>query len=109
MTVFRSRSSLKSLAGGVLLGLISGIGGAYAADLGTIPAPSPGKTVRISSNCQQTWICPGDLCGWKKVCFRGGCPDRYSCAPLYGAYGPYGGAGYWGAYAYGNLPARPYY
>ena len=27
-----------------------------------------------------------------------GCSDRYSCAPLYGAYGPYGGVGYWGAY-----------
>lgn len=27
-----------------------------------------------------------------------GCPDRYSCMALYGAYGPYGGVGYWGAY-----------
>jgi hypothetical protein len=27
-----------------------------------------------------------------------GCPDRYSCMALYGAYGPYGGPGYWGAY-----------
>ena len=29
------------------------------------------------------------------------CPDRVSCYPLYGAYGPYGGAAYWGAYSYG--------
>jgi hypothetical protein len=29
-----------------------------------------------------------------------GCPDRLSCYPLYGAYGPYGGAAYWGAYSY---------
>jgi len=30
-------------------------------------------------------------------------PDRYSCAPLYGAYGPYGGRDYWAAYSYGDL------
>jgi hypothetical protein len=30
-----------------------------------------------------------------------GCPDRVSCYPLYGAYGPYGGVAYWGAYSYG--------
>lgn len=28
----------------------------------------------------------------------GSCPDGYSCYPLYGAYGPYGGTLYWGAY-----------
>ena len=28
------------------------------------------------------------------------CPDGYSCHPLYGAYGPYGGVGYWGAYTF---------
>jgi hypothetical protein len=30
-----------------------------------------------------------------------GCPDRVSCFPLYGAYGPYGGTAYWGTYSYG--------
>jgi hypothetical protein len=30
-----------------------------------------------------------------------GCPDRYSCFSLYGAYGPYGGPAYWGAYTAG--------
>jgi hypothetical protein len=30
------------------------------------------------------------------------CPDRYSCAPLYGAYGPYGGINYWSAYTPGG-------
>lgn len=29
-----------------------------------------------------------------------GCPDGLSCYPLYGAYGPYGGAAYWGTYSY---------
>jgi len=28
-----------------------------------------------------------------------GCPDGYSCYPLYGAYGPYGGRAYWSAYS----------
>jgi hypothetical protein len=32
-----------------------------------------------------------------------GCPDRYSCSALYGAYAPYGGTGYWTAYS-GYVP-----
>jgi hypothetical protein len=28
------------------------------------------------------------------------CPDAYSCSPLYGAYGPYGGAAYMTRYTY---------
>jgi hypothetical protein len=38
-------------------------------------------------------------CRWRRITY--GCPDRVSCYPLYGAYGPYGGAAYWGAYSYG--------
>ncbi len=30
------------------------------------------------------------------------CPDGYSCYPLYGAYGPYGGGAYWASYTYGG-------
>jgi hypothetical protein len=30
------------------------------------------------------------------------CPDRVSCFPLYGAYGPFGGTAYWGVYSYYN-------
>jgi hypothetical protein len=26
------------------------------------------------------------------------CPDRYSCTPLYGSYGPFGGQAFWGVY-----------
>jgi hypothetical protein len=26
------------------------------------------------------------------------CPEYYPCHPLYGAYGPYGGQVFWGAY-----------
>ena len=31
---------------------------------------------------------------------RTGCPDRYSCYPLYGAYGPYGGHAYTTRFVY---------
>jgi len=39
-----------------------------------------------------------------------GCPDGYSCYPLYGAYGPYGGHAYWTAYtgSYAAAYTRPY-
>ena len=36
---------------------------------------------------------------WTSV-MRPACPDPYSCSPLYGAYGPYGGAAYWTRYTY---------
>jgi hypothetical protein len=55
-----------------------------------IPGPA-------ASGCRYVWKCDAYGCGWKHICARG-CPDRYSCYPLYGAYGPYGGVGYWGAY-----------
>jgi hypothetical protein len=31
---------------------------------------------------------------------RPACPDPYSCSPLYGAYGPYGGGAYWTRFTY---------
>jgi hypothetical protein len=34
------------------------------------------------------------------------CPDGYSCYPLYGAYGPYGGMAYWDAYTGGSWEYR---
>jgi hypothetical protein len=30
------------------------------------------------------------------------CPERYTCYPLYGAYGPFGGVAYWDAYTGGG-------
>jgi hypothetical protein len=47
--------------------------------------------------------CSGPYCGPYAPCgvrCRVVCPDGYSCHPLYGAYGPYGGVGYWGAYSF---------
>jgi hypothetical protein len=57
--------------------------------------------------CHRFWRCGPSGCGWHKVC--GACADRFSCWPLYGAYGPYGGVGYWGAYSadlWGIAPPR---
>jgi hypothetical protein len=48
--------------------------------------------------CQDIWRVGPDGGKWYHVC-TSGCPDGYSCAPLYGAYGPYGGQKYWGAYS----------
>ena len=48
--------------------------------------------------CQQIWRCGPAGCDWHRVCSRL-CPDgSYTCSPLYGAYGPYGGVSYWGGY-----------
>ena len=73
---------------------------AQAAELGV---PAKRVTVRhvvkapISySSCRNVWRCGPAGCGWQRISC--GCPDRYSCSPLYGAYGPYGGVGFWGAY-----------
>ncbi len=51
----------------------------------------------LPPNCQELQRCGPDGCNTYRVCARQ-CPDGYSCAPLYGAYGPYGGVDYWGAY-----------
>ncbi len=51
----------------------------------------------LPANCQELQRCGPDGCNTYRVCARR-CPDGYSCSPLYGAYGPYGGVSYWGAY-----------
>ena len=54
-------------------------------------------------------LCPGPKCGPYGPCrsrCRIICPDRYSCYPLYGAYGPYSGQGFWGAYTYSGWGFR---
>jgi hypothetical protein len=53
--------------------------------------------------------CRGPHCGPYAPCgvrCRVVCPDGYSCAPLYGAYGPYGGEGFWGAYTFSGWGYR---
>jgi hypothetical protein len=66
----------------------------------------PRVSVRTGSGCRLEWLCGPIGCGWYHVC-RSRCPDRYSCFSLYGAYQPYGGAGYWGAYTFSGWTYRP--
>ena len=54
-------------------------------------------------------ICLGPHCGPYAPCgvrCRIVCPDPYYCYPLYGAYGPYGGIAFWGAYTYAGWGYR---
>jgi hypothetical protein len=60
-------------------------------------APAIRNSKKVGHVCQGPHCGPYTPCG---VRCRIVCPDRYSCAPLYGAYGPFGGAGYWGAYTF---------
>jgi hypothetical protein len=54
-------------------------------------------TSKIFYRCERVRMCDPGGCWVKRICWRN-CPDGISCYPLYGAYGPYGGIGYWGAY-----------
>jgi hypothetical protein len=75
-----------------LLGATLGSAIARAADLnGTLPP----RHVSVSVHSVHRGAVVPAGCGWR---CRGGCPDRYSCYPLYGAYGPYGGTAYWARY-----------
>ena len=70
---------------------------AKAADVMT-PTQSRHRVATGGRYCQDLWRCsPTRGCNWYRVCTRP-CPDSYSCSPLYGAYGPYGGVSYWGGY-----------
>jgi len=70
---------------------------AEAADIAYKARPGS-YSERVHSSCREVWRCGPAGCGWRHVCWRG-CLDGYSCYPLYGAYGPYGGVRYWGAYS----------
>ena len=62
------------------------------------PRQNRNRVAMASRYCQDLWRCgPNGSCNWYHVCTRR-CPDGYSCYPLYGAYGPYGGVAYWGGY-----------
>lgn len=67
-----------------------------AADLSVVRERAP-VTAEAVGSCSRVWKCGPNGCDWVRACPRR-CPDRFSCAPLYGAYGPYGGYGYWAAY-----------
>ena len=60
---------------------------------------SPGRAAELEVNKRHVSRSDCGPAGCRRITY--GCPDRVSCYPLYGAYGPYGGAAYWGAYSYG--------
>ena len=90
--------TLAMIAGGFAVALASFtvLFDANAADV-AVPRSANHKFVMANRYCQDVERCGPDGCNVYHVCARP-CPDGYSCAPLYGAYGPYGGVHYWGGY-----------
>jgi hypothetical protein len=78
--------------------------------LGSILSPSfaadadlaPRHSRHVAESCPRIWACGGGVCDWQRVCRPVACPDGYGCYPLYGAYGPYGGAAFWSSFSYRN-------
>jgi hypothetical protein len=89
--------TLSTVFAAAILGLI-GMSMTISAQAADASVPS-GRRVAAGGHlaCQELWRCGPAGCNWHRVCTRQ-CPDGYSCAPLYGAYGPYGGVGFWGAF-----------
>jgi hypothetical protein len=55
-------------------------------------------------NCWRERVCGPMGCQWHRQCWsgcQGGRESRWTCGSLHGAYGPYGGRGYWDAYTMG--------
>jgi len=97
---------LRTLLIGLSVSLFANIA-AQAAELD----PTSDEVVRVaprartSHSCPRVEVCAGGVCELRRVCPRY-CPDGFSCAPLYGAYGPYGGVGYWAGYTYSGWGYR---
>jgi hypothetical protein len=88
------------VGGGVLaLTVVSFSMDAKSAEIGVPPA----RVARALPPCVGTGPC-------NPACLHHDCkplcPDGYSCYPLYGAYGPYGGTAYWDAYTGGGWGYR---
>lgn len=66
---------------------------AESADL--YPAARVATPVYIG--CKYATVCDRAGCTIRHIC-RTRCPVGDACSSLYGAYGPYGGTRYWGAY-----------
>lgn len=72
--------------------LLGGGSQIYAAQAASRSLPTRQSCYRI-----QVPACNAYNCTWHFVCAYS-CPDGYSCWPLYGAYGPFGGSAYWAGY-----------
>jgi hypothetical protein len=90
----------------VAIGMTVLVGGLAAANGAEIYAPPAGPRVVVSPSyqgCRPGWLCRG--CASRRNC-RPTYSDAYLGYPLYGAYGPYGGSLYWGAYTAGGWGFR---
>lgn len=89
---------LLMLAGGFIIAFAS-VTVSFDANAADTDAPRLNRhRVAVANRyCQDLQRCGPDGCNWYQVCTRP-CPDGFSCSPLYGAYGPYGGVSYWGGY-----------
>jgi hypothetical protein len=58
-----------------------------------------------TSMVQAADVAAGASAGYatRAVRYSAGCPDPYSCHPLYGGYGPWGGTAYWSSFSPGPI------
>jgi hypothetical protein len=62
-----------------------------------LASPSAATADEMGQRAKKRAVAPRVIMCGDLPCVRV-CPDGFSCYPLYGAYGPYGGVAYWGAY-----------
>jgi hypothetical protein len=86
----------------VLLGTLASANGA---ELYAPPAGAPAVASPIYQGCRPGWLCGPERCDHRRAC-RPTYSEAYVGYPLYGAYGPYGGSLYWGAYTAGGWGFR---
>jgi hypothetical protein len=81
----------------VFLIVFTSVTESFNANAADAPRLRKNRVTMADRNCQDLWRCGRAGCNWYHVC-TAPCPDGTSCYPLYGAYDPYGGTAYWGAY-----------
>jgi hypothetical protein len=62
------------------------------------------RGAETSPHCWRTQVCGPAGCEWRRQCWTGclgGRESRFTCGALYGAYGPWGGRGYWDGFTMG--------
>jgi hypothetical protein len=77
--------------------IVGGLAPGYSADYYSRPAGPSVAGPMSEKDCQPIMVCGPYSCGYRQICH-----PNYSATylghSLYGAYGPYGGSSYWGAY-----------
>lgn len=91
------RRMLLLLAASTLIALAAPSVGS-GAELSESSAPRPYRTTGSAAKCPLVRQCNESVCVLRRLCPVSDCPPGYPCHSLYGAYGPYGGSRYWGAY-----------